>query len=294
MSENVKPKVLIQLDTDEQASAFDRIVAVDSGAAHVMSYGGVTPEKLEPLVHGAIFTRGPDDLKHTAVFIGGSNVAAGEKLLKQVTKLFVGPLRVSVMLDSSGANTTASAAVLAAARHVALDSAVALVLAGTGPVGQRAAGLMLDVGARVRLASRSEGRAVEAVGWIQSDLDADQRQRIAPCATGDRGSLKKAMAGANVVIAAGAAGTELLPRAAREGCDDLKVLIDLNAVPPAGIEGVEGTDKGAQRDGVLAYGAIGVGGLKMKIHKRAIQAMFETNDHVLDAAGIFELGKALA
>src|SRR5438034_5008758 len=117
-----KPKILVQLDTDPLPSVFDRVVAVDAGADHVFSYGGVTPERVRELIHGCIFTRGPKDLHRTAVFIGGSDVAAGEQLLAEVKRHLLPQfgLRVSVLLDSNGANTTAAAAVRAAARHLNL------------------------------------------------------------------------------------------------------------------------------------------------------------------------------
>jgi hypothetical protein len=85
----------------------------------------------------------------------------------------------------------------------------------------------------------------------------------------------------------------LLPRSARAACPELKVAVDLNAVPPLGIEGVEVADKGAQRDGVICYGAIGVGDTKMKIHKAAIARLFEQNDLVLDAEEVYALGQTL-
>ena len=68
---------------------------------------------------------------------------------------------------------------------------------------------------------------------------------------------------------------------------------NLNAVPPAGIGGIEAPDKAVQRDGQICYGAVGVGGSKMKIHKAAIQRLFETNDLILDAEEIYELGRGL-
>ena len=58
-----------------------------------------------------MFTRGGKMLKNSAVFIGGSDVQAGEQLLAATQKAFFGAVRVSVMLDSNGANTTAAAAV---------------------------------------------------------------------------------------------------------------------------------------------------------------------------------------
>src|SRR5207302_1583168 len=122
-----KRKILIQLDSDPHPSVFDRVVAIDAGADEVFSYGEVQPEQLRDLVHGAIFTRGPKDLKRTALFIGGSDVAAGERLLAEACRHMLPQfgLRVSVLLDANGANTTAVAAVRAAARHLQLGEASA-------------------------------------------------------------------------------------------------------------------------------------------------------------------------
>src|SRR5215213_789272 len=134
-----KPTVLVQLDTDPLPSTFDRVVAADAGVQHLFSYGGVTPQNVMPLVHGCIFTRGPKDLHRTAVFVGGSDVAAGEAVLAEVRKHLLPKygLSVSVMLDSNGSNTTAAAAVRAAGQHLDLSQSQSLVLGGTGPVGQR-------------------------------------------------------------------------------------------------------------------------------------------------------------
>src|SRR5206468_12712595 len=105
--------------------------------------------------------------------------------------------------------------------------------------------------------------------------------------------LQAALKGCTLVFAAGAAGAVLLPRADRASCPTLKLVIDLNAVPPLGIEGVEVTDRGKERDGVICYGAIGVGDTKMKIHKAAIARLFESNDQVLDAEECYSLSDKL-
>src|SRR5437867_336067 len=132
-----KRKILIQLDSDPQPSTFDRVVAIDAGAEEVFSYGGVKLDQVRDLVHGAIFTRGGTDLSRTALFIGGSDVTAGEALLAEACRHMLPQfgLRVSVLLDANGCNTTAAAAVRCAARHLDLASTTALVLGGTGPVG---------------------------------------------------------------------------------------------------------------------------------------------------------------
>lgn len=282
--------ILIQLDTDPLPSTFDRVVAVDAEVEQLFSYGGVTVDNVEPLVHGAMFTRGPKDLKSTAIFVGGSNVAAGEAVFRKVCKTFFGPVRVSVMMDSNGSNTTAAAAVLCARKHLPLSGAKALVLAGTGPVGQRAVQLLAAEGAEVRVGSRTQEKAEQTCRAMAAIVPSS---RLTPVATNTPGDLKAACEGVALVIAAGAAGAELLPANLRKSLSSLKVAIDLNAVPPAGIAGIEVMDKGTERDGVTCYGAIGVGGLKMKIHKAALKRLFESNDQALDTAVIYAIGQGL-
>ncbi|MFP6650013.1 MAG: NAD(P)-dependent methylenetetrahydromethanopterin dehydrogenase, partial [Pirellulaceae bacterium] len=163
------PRILLQLDPDSHASVFDAVVAIDGGVDKLLQHSDVRPEQVRDLVNGCIFTRGPSDLHNTAIFIGGQQVPAGEALLEAVLESFVGPMRVSVMLDANGCNTTAAAAVLAAARHMELAGCTALVLAGTGPVGERAARLLAGQGAIVRVASRQSVRAEATVGRIEAE-----------------------------------------------------------------------------------------------------------------------------
>jgi hypothetical protein len=286
-----KRKILIQFDSDPHPSVFDRVVAVDAGAEEVFAYGGVKPEQVRDLVHGAIFTRGPKDLKRTAIFIGGSDVVAGERLLAEACRHMLPQfgLRVSVLLDANGANTTAAAAVRAAARHLDLAGTKALVLGGTGPVGQRVARLLARQGAEVRVGSRQLARSAGVCETIRTRVPG---ARLEPAATGTAAELQAALAGRTLVLAAGAAGVVLLPRTARAACPELRVAIDLNAVPPLGIEGVEAHDKAAAHEGVTCYGALGVGDTKMKIHKAAVARLFESNDQVLDAEEIYALAQA--
>ncbi len=137
-----KPRILVQLDVDAHASVFDAVVAVDAGVEQLLAHHGVLPADVRDLVHGAMFTRGPKDLCNTAIFVGGSDVRAAEAIFRGVTDCFFGPMRVSVLFDANGANTTAAAAVLEAARHVDLANCTATVLGATGPVGQRAVRLL--------------------------------------------------------------------------------------------------------------------------------------------------------
>jgi hypothetical protein len=285
-----KAAILVQLDTDPQPSVFDRVVAVDAGAQHVFSYGGVTPDTAMPLVHGCIFTRGPKDLHRTALFVGGSDVAAGEALLAAVRNHLLPNfgLTVSVMLDSNGANTTAAAAVVAAGKHLELGHARSLVLGGTGPVGQRVARLLAKAGGHVRIGSRQLEKAEAVAKKIRSHVPGAGVEAVSVGSSSDGPA---ALDGRDLVIAAGAPGATLLPKRVRDTVKSLKVLIDLNGVPPAGIEGVELTDKGTDRDGRICYGALGVGGTKMKAHKACIAELFSRNAAVLDLDDIYAIAQ---
>lgn len=285
-----KPNILVQLDADAQPSVFDAVVAVDAGVAQLFRHGGVSPQDVRGLVHGALFTRGFDDLKHTAVFVGGSNVAAGEALLDEVRKACFGPFRVSAMLDSGGANTTAAAAVLVAGKYLELQGAKAAVLAASGPVGSRVVRLLARAGAEVVVASRDQARAEGVCTAVRKRVP---EAKLTAAATSNAPATQAALEGSTLVVAAGAAGIALLPAAIWQNHLTLRAAIDLNAVPPAGIEGIEVAEKGVEKHGVVCYGAVGVGGTKMKIHRAAIQRLFESNDAVLDAEEIYELGRAL-
>lgn len=294
-------KILIQLDCDAQPSTFDAVVAVDAGADVLLRHGGVTPDTVVPLVHGGMFTRGGADLSSTAIFVGGSDVAAAEAVAGRVRDTFFGPVRLGVLVDPSGANTTASAAVVAAGRHVTLaaggGTAVrTVVLGGTGPVGQRVARLLARKGAHVTIVSRSRPRAEQVIARIvaQTGVPAGRIEAVEHHGGMLPGSAPaRVIADAEVIVAAGAAGVVLLDAATRAVARSARVLIDLNAVPPAGIEGIAPLDKGRVDGPAWLYGALGVGGTKMKIHKAAIAKIFTDTSAFLDAEELLAIGEQL-
>src|SRR5450756_684947 len=99
--QGVMKKILLQLDSERTASVFDAVTAYDAGADVLLQHGSVEPAEVRAIVYGVMFTRGGGDLKSSAVFIGGADVAKGEALLKEACGAFFGPVRVSVMLDLS-------------------------------------------------------------------------------------------------------------------------------------------------------------------------------------------------
>lgn len=284
------PRILIQLDSDLHPSVFDSVVAIDSAVDHLLQYGAVKPSNVRGLVHGAMFTRGPDVLKNTAIFIGGSDAAVGGAIAEAVRATFFGPVSVSVMLDGNGSNTTAAAAVLCARRHMDLSTANALVLGGTGPVGQRVARLLLGQGATVAISSRDKMRAEKSGEELLEHVPESFRGNLSALGIEDEASLDAALQGRSLLVCCGAAGVRLVKAESLAKASDLRVVVDLNAVAPEGVEGVSVMDKAVCRGARTDYGAIGTGGLKMKIHREAIQTLFTRNDLFLDAEQIYEIG----
>ncbi len=282
-------KLLLQLDSSRLPSVFDQVVAYDAGADRIMSEGGVTEGDVRDLVHGCIFTRGPKELKTTAIFIGGADMSAGEKLLEAASKAFFASFRVSTMLDSNGSNTTAVAAVVKITKALGDDvkGRKIVVTAGTGPVGTRAAGLLARAGADVTITSRKPEDGTRVSDLICKRFGGTVRS----VALREPSQAAAALEGAEVLLNAGPAGVMLVPRAAWAG--KIKVAVDLNAVPPFGLEGVEVNDDGQQREGAIAFGALGIGNFKMKLHKECIARLFTRNDLVLDAESIEDVAKEL-
>lgn len=283
-------KLLFQFDTDTYPSVFDTVVGYDGGADHVIGHGGLTPDNVTALVEGTIFTRAPKDKKNTAIFVGGSDIVAGQALFTAVQKHFFHGFQVSVMLDSNGSNTTAAAAVAKLAISCTLAGKKAVVLAGTGPVGQRAAVMLASEGAEVSLTGRTMARAVQACDNMKARFGVD----ITPIEAVDNEARANAIAHANIVIATGAAGIELLTAEQWQNNPNLEMIVDANATPPLGIGGTDMMDKGIDRHGKIIWGAIGFGALKLALHRACIAQLFTDNKQVLDAENIFALAKEMA
>jgi methylenetetrahydrofolate/methylenetetrahydromethanopterin dehydrogenase (NADP+) len=286
-------KVLLQLDTDEHPSPFDAIVAHDADVDVLLSHGGVEPEGVRALAQDAFFTRGVDDLKTIAVWVGGKDVAAGEKIFAAVQKAFFGPFRVSVMLDSNGCNTTAATTIARIAKAHGLTGRRAVVL-GLGAVGLRSAVLLQKEGCEVAAAA------------LPPDLFGDDRPYRRPRGfevakelglevrePADRAELEAMLDGAQIVLSAGPAGVQVLRHEFWAQHPTIDLLADYNAAEPLGIEGTKATDDLAEYDGKVVLGALAIGGPKMKVHKTCVRRLFESNDQVLDTDAVYEIAKEL-
>jgi hypothetical protein len=285
-------KVLVQLDTDQHPSPFDAIVAHDAGTDVLLGYGGVRPEAVRSLVQGAFFTRAPDDLSSMAVWVGGSDVALGESVLEEVKAAYFGPFRVSAMLDSNGCNTTAATAIALIAKDRDLRGRRAVIL-GVGPVGLRSAKLLSDEGCDV-LATTIPADVLHTDSYhTPRGLAVARRLGITVREVADRAEMEAALEGANIVLAAGLAGVQVLREAVWSANPTIELLVDFNAAEPLGIEGTQATDDFAERHGKLVLGALAVGRRKMKTHRACVSRMFERTDLVLDADGVYSVAQEI-
>jgi methylenetetrahydrofolate/methylenetetrahydromethanopterin dehydrogenase (NADP+) len=285
-------KVLLQLDTDQHPSPFDAIVAHDAGTDVLLSYGGVTAEAVQGLVQGAFFTRAPDDLSSMAVWVGGSDVSAGEKVLDEVQAAYFGPFRISAMHDSDGCNTTAATAIALIAKDRDLRGRRAVII-GVGPVGLRSATLLRQEGCEVLgvtipadVLGTDSYRRPRGLG-VAEQLGIDAREPA------NRAEMEAALEGANLVLAAGPAGVEVLREAVWSANPTIELVADYNAAEPLGIEGVKAGDDLVERHGKLVLGALAVGGAKMKVHKSCVRRLFERNDLVLAADGVYAVAREI-
>jgi threonine dehydrogenase-like Zn-dependent dehydrogenase len=166
----------------------------------------------------------------------------------------------------------------------------AVVLAGTGPVGMRAAAMLNIEGAEVAITSRQKSRAEAAAKAIE------ERFGFAPVAieAADNAARAQAVKGARIVFAAGAIGVPLLDETDWQNDPTIELIADCNAQPPLGIGGVEATDKAKERHGKIVIGALGLGGLKLKLHRECVGKLFDAADQVFDCENIYAQAKALA
>ena len=217
------------------------------------------------------------------------DVLEGEAMLAAVRAKFFGKFRVSVMFDCNGSNTTASAAVAWLAHGRSLAGKRAVVLGGSGPVGQRAAVLLAREGAEVAITGRKREVVQAACDAIHARFGIVVRAVEAPTNV-ERGA---ATEGAHIVLATGAAGITLLDESQWRDSASLELVADANASPPAGIEGVGQSDRGLAKHGKILFGALGFGALKLALHRACIARLFVENDALLDAEEIYAIAKTM-
>ena len=292
--------VIIFLDTDKYASPFDMLIAIDLYPdAQIINYSNVEISDAKRLIQDAMFPRGPEGAKHTKVFIGGQDVEKALGILDVVKKSMFPPFELSVIIDPRGAYTTASSAVAKTMKLFKekgfgdFKGKTAAILAGTGPVGVVAAKLYASEGGNVVLTSRKLDRATAAADKINKELGTKQ---VCGAKAGTPEEIGEAIKDADVILACGAAGIQLLPLSILEKYGKkCKVLGDINAVPPLGIEGLKATHKCKEfTPGKFGIGALAIGPLKIQIEGEMFKRAVESPSGIVDYKTAYEIAKKLA
>ncbi len=273
------PYLLFYLDTDEKASPFDICMAYDAGYDAVIPYESVTPEDGRRIVQDALFSRGPKGVKHTCFFIGGKNAEEAEEVLKTAKGAMFSPFKTSIIIDPAGAYTTAAAMVakvehaLAVGKLGDLKDKTCAVL-GTGSVGQITAVLLARLGSNVMIASLSPNRAdgQEYAESVAKQLTEKHGVKIkgvyAPTSSEKLEILKEA----DVILCAGTRGIQLIEKKLFKEIKLMRVVVDINAVPPFGVEGLELKDDMKEiAPGIFGIGALAVGDLKYKLESETLK-----------------------
>ncbi|MGR9086779.1 MAG: NAD(P)-dependent methylenetetrahydromethanopterin dehydrogenase [Gammaproteobacteria bacterium] len=281
-----KPFILHMLTTAKNLSPFDVNMAMDAGWVSAVPYINVEPSEVQGLVQDAIFSRSAKNLKRTGIFIGGRDTKQAMDMLKIAKRSMVPPFEVSVFADPSGAFTTAAGMVAAVERELktkfdtTLSGKSILALGGTGPVGQAAAVIAAKAGAEVRIIGRQLDKAQHIANMCNEEFG-DGTISISAGADADKGEYIKT---ADVVFATGAAGIELLNAQLVASAPKLKVAADVNAVPPAGIAGVDafhnGTPIEGSISGAVGIGALAIGNVKYQAQNRLLKKMITTDKPV--------------
>ena len=273
------PYLLFYLDTDTKASPFDICMAYDVGYDAVIPYENVTPEDANILVQDALLSRGPKGVKHTAFLIGGKNAERAEDVFTAVKNAMFPPFKTSIIVDPAGAYTTA-AAMVAKAESALVSSKLGelkdktCAILGTGSVGQIAAVLLAKLGCKVTIASlnpkRVDGKehAENIARLLAKDHGVQVEGVFAPTPAAKIEVLKKA----DVIMVAGIRGVRLLDKDMLNEVKHIKVILDINAVPPFGVEGIElKDDMREMMPGIFTIGALTVGDLKHKLEKEILR-----------------------
>lgn len=292
-----KPYVLHFITPAKNASPFDVNMAYDAGYDAIAPYTDVQLNEVTGLVQDAIFSRGPRGVWRTGMLIGGRDIDLAMDMLETARKAMFPPFEISVFADPSGAFTTAAAMMAMVERQLKrnfggdLSGRKISIFGATGPVGGCTAVIAAKNGATVELVAH---RSVADVEERAAAYNKRYGTNIG-YTDGSTDELKKAiLQSTDVALCCAAAGVRVITLEQMAGSPTLKVVADVNAVPPTGAEGVTAMADGVQIDGTKAFGmgALAIGNNKYQLQQNLFKKMLEGQSHVyLDFLSAFEMAR---
>lgn len=296
-----EPYLLHILNPTKNVSPFDVNMAYEADFDAVIPYSNVTVEEVQSLTQDTIFSRGPKGVARTGIFIGGREFGLAIEMLEEARRAMVPPFEVSVFADPSGAITTAAALVasiencLQSRFNENLSGKVIHIFGGTGPVGICAAVLASRCEAEVYLTSH---RGTEVAERVAAEYEGRFETVLRGIGSSSDEEMAEYLGQSSVIISTARAGIQILSRAQLAQAERLQVAADVNAVPPAGLEGIDVNDSGVKLDfhdgEAFGIGALAIGDLKYRIHHGLFKKMIEASEPVyLDHLAAFELARKL-
>ena len=295
----VEKNILHMVTPTKHISPFDVNMALDAGYDAVLSYSDVTLDEVTGLVQDAIFSRPPRTGVRTAMFFGGKNATFALDMLANAKKALVPPFGMSFFADPAGSFTTAAAMVACVEKILKekhqrrLDGLKLAIFGATGVVGFASAVIAALERSSVTIVGYDGiKRVAESANEIRTRFDVEVRP-----ADGSDDSKKSAILNENeAVLCAGRAGVQILSKAQLAGAKNLLIAADVNAVPPAGVEGL-----GMQANGdpltpnsAVGLGPLAIGNIKYKTEFGLFQKMIAAPKPVqLDFRDAFVLAREL-
>ena len=292
-----KVSILHLITSAKNASPFDVNMAFDAGFDKIMPYTLVEMSEVAGLVQDAIFSRGPSGIKRESVLIGGRDIDVAMDMLNVAKKAMVPPFEVSVFADPSGAFTTAAAMMAKVEQHLIknfggdLSGRRVSVFGATGPVGGCTAVIAAKYGAEVNMISH------RSLGDVQVKVDSYNARygiNIKAVDGASDNSKINVLKNTDIALCAAAAGVQVLSLAQMAQAKDLKIVADVNAVPPVGAECVDVFADGVAITGTNAFGigALAIGNVKYKTQHNLLKSMLESeNKQYLDFLSAFEMAR---
>ena len=279
-----KPFLLHMITPEKNISPFDANMAFDAGWDSVIPYTNIGMDEMQGIVQDTIFSRSPSALKRTGIFIGGRDTHMAMDMIEEAKKHMVPPFEVPVFADPSGAFTTAAGMV--AITEKALKDKFSekftgkkiVILGGTGPVGVASAVISAKAGNSVLLVGRSLEKA-EKIAKICNEKYGSKS--VIGAVDSDK---KSFLADADIVFNTGAAGIQLMDDELIKNALNLKICADVNAVPPAGISGIDAMDNVVpmknSNSGCFGIGALAIGNIKYKSQHDCLKLMYNCDKPV--------------
>jgi len=294
-----KVSILHLLTTAKNASPFDVNMAFDSGFENIVTYANVQLSEVSGLTQDVIFSRSPSGVKRTGIFIGGRDIDLASDMLSTSKKSMFGPFTCSVFADPSGAFTTSGAMIAKVQFHLKkqFNEDIAgkniSVFGATGPVGGCVSIIAAQNGANVTLVAHTESSKKEAEAKI---LNWNKKYNINLKVVfgGTDDAKNEILATTDIVLCAAAAGIQVLKTQNLAHAKQLKVVADVNAVAPVGVEGVGVSDDGViiKETKAFGIGALAIGQLKYGVQHAMLKAMLSSEKpQVLDFMSAFDLAK---